>query len=159
MGWMRKVSIGAALCLAAVSLTAAGCGAALTAPSVIAPYSQTDLVAGTGAVAANGNALGVNYVGWLYDSTQPGNKGAQFDASTPQTRALAKPNNPDPPFGFALGTGSVIKGWDQGIVGMQAGGIRRLVIPPSLAYGNTRKGAIPQNSTLIFEVELVTVAN
>jgi len=114
---------------------------------VIVPYSQTDLKVGDGATAANTNALAVHYIGWLYDSTQPDNKGAQFDAN------LA----PADPFGFALGQGSVIKGWDQGIVGMQVGGIRRLVIPPSLAYGNTRKGAIPPNSSLIFEVELVSV--
>ena len=132
---------------AALAVVMAGCGAALTAPSVIVPYSQTDLVVGTGAAAANGNALGVHYIGWLYDSTQPDNKGAQFDANV----------DPADPFGFALGQGSVIKGWDQGIVGMQVGGVRRLVIPPSLAYGSTRKGAIPPNASLIFEITLVSV--
>src|SRR4051794_29375462 len=89
------------LAAAALAVVAAGCGAALTAPSVIVPYSQTDLVVGTGATAAIGNALGVNYIGWLYDPTQPDNKGAQIDANL----------DPANPSGFALGQGSVIAGW------------------------------------------------
>jgi len=101
---------------------------------------------GTGAAAANGQSLTVDYTGWLYDSTQPDEKGAVFDASG------------STPFTFTLGNGSVIAGWDQGVVGMQVGGVRRLVIPPSLAYGAVRHGAIPPNATLLFEIHLTAIA-
>jgi FKBP-type peptidyl-prolyl cis-trans isomerase FkpA len=88
----------------------------------------------------------VNYTGWLYDATKTDNKGPQFDSSVGRT-----------PFQFTLGTGQVIRGWDQGIPGMKVGGRRRLVIPPSLAYGSTRSGPIPPNATLVFDVEMVSI--
>jgi len=87
----------------------------------------------------------VTYTGWLYDGSKADFKGLVFDST------LGKA-----PFSFALGAGAVIKGWDQGIPGMKVGGLRRLVIPPSLAYGPTRSGAIPANSTLVFDVGLVS---
>ena len=124
----------------------AACSPSPAGPTNGAPYNQTDLLVGAGTTAANGNTLGVNYVGWLYDASQPNNQGAQFDASPAGT-----------PFSFTLGAGQVIEGWDRGIVGMNVGGVRRLVIPPSLAYGDTRRGIIPPNATLIFQIELVTV--
>ena len=110
-----------------------------------APYSQTDLVIGTGAIAATGNNVTVAYTGWLHDSTKADAKGTQFDSGT-----LAP---------FVLGTGRVIRGWDQGLVGMRVGGQRRLVIPPELAYGNNSPDTtkIPQNATLVFDVTLNTV--
>lgn len=118
-----------------------------TAPTPLnIPYSQTDLRAGTGPAAVNGNRLTVNYVGWLYDVNAPQNRGFQFDTSIGRG-----------PFPFTLGAGQVIRGWDQGIVGMQVGGIRRLVLPPSLGYGSQGSGSIPPNATLIFEVELLTI--
>ena len=89
----------------------------------------------------------MQYTGWLYESTAKDNKGKEFDSS----------RNAGKPFKFPLGTGSVIKGWDQGIVGMAVGGKRRLVIPPSLAYGATRQGIIPPNATLVFEITLVSI--
>jgi FKBP-type peptidyl-prolyl cis-trans isomerase len=118
--------------------------AATPSPSTTsAPYSQTDLVVGTGTIAASGNTVTVAYSGWLHDSSRPDAKGTQFDSNTIQ---------------FRLGTGQVIRGWDQGIVGMRVGGQRRLVIPPDLAYGSSgRPPAIPPNATLVFDVTLNNV--
>jgi FKBP-type peptidyl-prolyl cis-trans isomerase FkpA len=118
-----------------------------TAPSSSAPFSTVDLIVGTGAEAVSGGVLTVNYTGWVYDSSKPDKKGLQFDTSVGKT-----------PFTFTLGNGSVIKGWDQGLVGMKVGGVRRLVIPPSLAYGAARNNSIPPYSTLVFDVELVDIA-
>jgi peptidylprolyl isomerase len=99
-----------------------------------------DLQVGTGKEAQNGNKLTVNYVGTLTDGTK-------FDSSYDRKE----------PFTFTLGEGQVIKGWDEGLLGMKEGGKRRLTIPPSLAYGESGSGPIPPNSTLIFEIELLKV--
>jgi FKBP-type peptidyl-prolyl cis-trans isomerase FkpA len=125
---------------------AAACGSNNpTNPSSVA-FSQTDLRLGTGAAAASGSALTVNYTGWLYDPTKTDFKGIQFDS----TAAAG-------PFTFMLGAGNVIAGWDQGLAGLKVGGVRQLIIPPSLAYGNVRNGAIPPNSALVFEIELLSL--
>jgi len=101
-----------------------------------------DEVVGTGATAAAGDSVTVNYVGSLTNGTI-------FDASA---------NHGTTGFSFNLGAGQVIQGWDQGIVGMKEGGKRKLVIPASLAYGSRAVGGvIPANSTLVFEVELLKV--
>ena len=90
----------------------------------------------------------VHYSGWLYDPTAPEGKGKKFDSSVDRKV----------PFGFFLGEGKVIKGWDEGVVGMKVGGQRRLVIPPQLGYGaRGAGGVIPPNATLIFDVELLEV--
>jgi FKBP-type peptidyl-prolyl cis-trans isomerase FkpA len=125
---------------------AAGCSSA-TAPTDPVAFSQLDLRLGTGTEAATGNTLTVNYTGWLYDATKTDQKGIQFDTSVGRADFI-----------FQLGVGQVIKGWDQGLVGMKIGGLRRLVVPPSLAYGEFRNGPIPPHSTLVFEIELLDVA-
>jgi len=103
-----------------------------------------DDVVGTGATASSGDSVTVNYVGALTNGTV-------FDASASHQETVNG-------FTFNLGAGQVIKGWDQGIVGMKEGGKRTLVIPASLAYGSQAVGdVIPANSTLIFEVELLKV--
>jgi FKBP-type peptidyl-prolyl cis-trans isomerase FkpA len=130
----------------AVLAGVAGCGGTSTGPSSTAPFSQVDLRVGTGAEAASGNSLTVNYTGWLYDPTRADLKGLQFDTS------LGKD-----PFTFSLGSSQVIQGWDRGLVGMKVGGIRKLVIPPSLGYGGTRNNSIPPYATLVFEVELLDI--
>jgi FKBP-type peptidyl-prolyl cis-trans isomerase FkpA len=131
-------------------LIVAGCGGdddptvgPTPTPTTSAPYSQTDLVVGTGATAAPGNQVTVAYTGWLHDSSRPDAKGTQFDSS--------------PSFQFRLGTGQVIRGWDQGVPGMRVGGQRRLVIPPELAYGSTGRPPIPPNATLVFDITLNNV--
>lgn len=101
---------------------------------------------GTGAEAVAGRTLSVHYTGWLYAPTQSEQKGQQFDSSANRG-----------PFVFVLGIGRVIPGWDRGVVGMRAGGLRRLIIPPDLAYGAQGAPGIPPNSTLVFEVELLDV--
>jgi FKBP-type peptidyl-prolyl cis-trans isomerase FkpA len=125
-----------------VLVFAAGC-ALPTGPSANVPFTATDLVVGTGNAADSGEAITVDYTGWLYDPAAPDHKGLAFDTSVGKT-----------PFTFTLGTGAVIAGWDQGVLGMKVGGTRQLIIPPSLAYGDTRSGPIPANSTLLFEITL-----
>jgi FKBP-type peptidyl-prolyl cis-trans isomerase FkpA len=115
-------------------------------PSRTVPFSQSDLLIGTGAEAVNGKVLTVNYTGWFLDPTKSELKGLQFDTSVGST-----------PFAFTLGIGQVIAGWDQGLPGMKVGGLRRLVIPADLAYGSIRSGPVPPYATLIFEVELLEV--
>jgi FK506-binding nuclear protein len=100
---------------------------------------MTDLKVGEGPAAKKGDIVVVHYTGSLADGTV-------FD-STVEGK----------PFEFSLGFGHVIKGWDQGVAGMQVGGKRRLVIPPSLGYGSQRKGSIPPNSEITFEIELLQI--
>ena len=113
-----------------------------TMPTEITQLMMKDDVVGTGAVATAGDSVTVNYVGALTNGTV-------FDASA---------NHGSAGFTFTLGAGQVIKGWDQGVAGMKEGGKRTLLIPASLAYGSQAVGdAIPANSALIFQVELVKV--
>jgi FKBP-type peptidyl-prolyl cis-trans isomerase len=102
-----------------------------------------DAVVGTGPAATAGRQVSVHYTGWLFVN---GARGAKFDSSKDRGQ----------PFGFALGASQVIKGWDEGVQGMKVGGKRVLTIPPQLGYGARGfPGAIPPNSTLQFEVELL----
>lgn len=108
-----------------------------------------DLRPGSGAEAAPGMTLVVHYTGWLHDPAALGQRGRKFDSSRDRGS----------PFSFPLGAGRVIRGWDIGLSGLRVGGLRRLVIPPELAYGarDVGGGLIPPNSTLVFEVELLGV--
>ena len=108
------------------------------------PYSQTDLTVGTGTEATAGKNATVQYSGWLYSDSGADHKGRQFDQGQ---------------FAFLLGANTVIKGFDNGVTGMKVGGMRRVIMPPSLAYGaqgNVQAG-IPPNAALVFDVTLVNV--
>jgi FKBP-type peptidyl-prolyl cis-trans isomerase len=143
MKLMAVLFVGCALAVSACS----GCdsGSAIpTAPSANVAFSTTELRAGTGATATVGRPVSVRYTGWVYSAGSTDNKGAQFDSGT---------------FSFTVGSG-VIPGFSQGVTGMQVGGIRRVVIPPNLGYGNNpppNQSTIRANETLIFEIELLAV--
>jgi FKBP-type peptidyl-prolyl cis-trans isomerase len=112
------------------------------------PYSATDLRVGTGAEATTNRSAAVNYTGWIYSPTAPDNKGAQFDSSLSPGRS---PLPLTPPW-------NVIQGFAMGVNGMRVGGLRRVVIPPNLGYGNNPpSSAIRPNETLLFEIELIAV--
>jgi len=138
-----------------VSAVIAGCGRDAPPPAAATPAApavtdlvKTDLVVGTGPAIAAGQEAVVHYTGWLYDPSATDNKGKQFDSS--RSRGV--------PFRFPVGGGRVIQGWDQGVVGMQVGGQRRLVIPAFLGYGDRGGGdVIPPGATLLFDVELLGI--
>jgi FKBP-type peptidyl-prolyl cis-trans isomerase len=136
---------------------AAACGGKSEAPpaaaapppaNIVTGLQKTTLKPGTGAAIGGGQIAVVQYTGWLYEAGAADHKGKQFDSSRDRRE----------PFKFPLDTGSVIKGWDQGVVGMKVGESRRLVIPPELAYGDAGAGGvIPPGATLVFDVELVGI--
>jgi FKBP-type peptidyl-prolyl cis-trans isomerase FkpA len=120
---------------------------AVDSANSVAAMQSTDLVVGTGVVAESGKRVTVHYTGWLYDAKAPGQRGEQFDSSVTRGK----------PFSFELGDGQVIKGWDQGVVGMKIGGYRNLIIPSDLAYGRSGRGPIPPAATLVFDIQLIAV--
>lgn len=138
---MRLTLLGAL----ALALVVSGCGKDdnPTAPSANVPFSTVDVRVGTGAEATTGRGASVNFSGYLYSATAAENKGTPFDAGA---------------FSFTVGSG-VIPGFSQGVQGMRVGGVRRIIIPPNLAYGNNPPAGsgIPQNATLVFQVELLAV--
>ncbi|MGA3119494.1 MAG: FKBP-type peptidyl-prolyl cis-trans isomerase [Polyangiaceae bacterium] len=110
------------------------------ASGALEKLTTVTLAKGKGTEAKTGDRVRVHYVGTLPDGTK-------FDSSRDRNK----------PFDFALGAGQVIKGWDQGVAGMRVGEKRKLLIPPSLAYGARGRPGIPPNSALIFEVELLAI--
>lgn len=105
-----------------------------------------DMPRGTGAQPKKGQQVTVNYTGWIFDEPKIGKK---FDSSADHGQ----------PFTFTLGTGQVIPGWDQGVSTMRVGGTRVMILPARLAYGEHGAGdVIPANATLVFSVELLSIA-
>lgn len=125
---------------ALIAMTAAANADFVTQPSGL---KYQDEVVGTGPEPKTGQQVTVHYTGWLYDK---GQKGKKFDSSRDRGQ----------PFSFQIGAGQVIRGWDEGVATMKAGGKRTLVIPPELGYGaRGAGGVIPPGATLIFDVELI----
>ena len=155
------------LLLATAAALAVACAAAPPTPQApppapppvaVAPANCTpapselvvkDLAPGEGPALGFKSAANMWYTGWLYDGCKPDFKGKRFDGNV---------GNPVP-FPLMVGVGRVIKGWDEGLVGMKAKGKRLLIIPPNKAYGAREApgGAIPANSTLVFEVEVANI--
>ncbi|PXW92881.1 FKBP-type peptidyl-prolyl cis-trans isomerase FkpA [Sphaerotilus hippei] len=105
-----------------------------------------DTVTGSGETAVAGREVSVHYTGWLHDPAQPNGRGRKFDSSKDRGQ----------PFRFPLGAGMVIRGWDEGVQGMQVGGTRVLTIPAQLGYGaRGAGGVIPPNAMLVFEVDFL----
>ena len=114
----------------------------------VTKLEKIDNKVGQGAEAVAGKSVDVHYTGWLYDATKKDHKGNKFDSSVDRGAV----------FTFPLGGGRVIKGWDEGVVGMKIGGKRTLIIPSEMGYGaRGAGGAIPPNAALVFDVELFGV--
>jgi FKBP-type peptidyl-prolyl cis-trans isomerase FkpA len=141
------------LVLALSAATGSACGGddeptAASSVSNITTLQITDTKTGTGAEAVAGRQVTVHYTGWLYNANATDHRGRQFDTS----------RDDNVPLTFPLGAGRVIRGWDQGVVGMKVGGTRTLIIPPDLAYGAQGfTDRIPPNATLVFDIELLDV--
>ena len=117
-------------------------------PTTDSGLQYEDTTIGNGATAHAGAQVKVHYTGWLHDANAPQQRGRKFDSSKDR----------NDPFRFSLGAGMVIRGWDEGVQGMQVGGTRVLTIPPGLGYGaRGAGGVIPPDATLVFEVELLGV--
>ena len=142
----------AALSASEQDVRAAPAAASASQPACASPKAPPkelvtkDLVPGSGKTVMFRTAVLVGYTGWLYDGCAPDFKGAKVDSS--EGRAT--------PLGFMVGTGRVIKGWDEGLIGMKEKGKRLLIVPAEKAYGEkgANDGKIPPDATLVFEVEV-----
>ena len=121
-------------------------GATASAPTAL---TVIDRKVGDGATAEANNPLAMHYTGYLWDAAAPDNKGKKFDSSVDRKV----------PFGFILGAGRVIKGWDEGVELLNMGSKATFLIPSGLAYGPNGTGPIPANAVLVFDVELVAIDN
>lgn len=120
---------------------------ALPPSDPISQFQIIDQQPGDGASAQPGQKVSVHYTGWLFDADAPQQRGAKFDSSLDRGQ----------PFSFTVGAGQVIRGWDEGVAGMQVGATRVLMIPPDYGYGERRVGPLPANASLVFEVQLLGI--
>ncbi len=145
---MIRRSIFLAMLCAAAATSSYAAGQDTSATAAANPLVKIDNVVGTGKEATAGSTVSVHYTGWLYKPMLVKQRGKKFDSSVDRKE----------PFEFPLGAGKVIKGWDQGVVGMKVGGKRTLIIPSEMAYGKRGAGGmIPADADLIFDVELLDV--
>ena len=131
--------IAAFVAMLALTACGGGSGGSNTTVSSPAALTKTDNVVGTGAEAVTGKTVSLNYTLWLYSATAADHKGTQLESN---------------PYSFKLGTGAVIGGFEQGVLGMKVGGKRTILVPASLGYGATGSRAVPPNSGLVFEITL-----
>src|SRR5262245_19047264 len=146
-----------ALAMCVVAMLVSACGGKQEAAKPAAPAAavapptelqKIDIQKGVGEGISQGQVAVVHYTGWLYDPTAAEQMGEKFDSSRYRGQ----------PFSFTIGHGDVVRGWDEGVQGMQPGGQRRLVIPPALGYGEVgAQNVIPPNATLVFEIELLKI--
>ena len=138
---------GRRVAILALAATVAACSGPTTPSYVVSvPFASADVIVGTGDELLVGKIAVLDYAGWFYNGSLPDNKGVLFDTSLNRNV-----------FSFLLGSGAVIRGWEQGVPGMRVGGQRRLIVPPDLAYGSTGNGPIPPNATLVFDITLNSV--
>jgi FKBP-type peptidyl-prolyl cis-trans isomerase FkpA len=134
-----------------LTLLTCACSSSAPPPPGKSPITQlvsVDEKVGTGAEAMFGNEVLVHYSGWIYDENRSQKRGREFDSSRDRNDPLA----------FTVGAGEVIKGWDEGVIGMKVGGRRVLTVPPDMAYAKDGLGElIPPDATLIFDIELIEV--
>jgi FKBP-type peptidyl-prolyl cis-trans isomerase FkpA len=125
-----------------------GAAAGPPAAPMVSTLDIVELAPGSGPAITAGQKAVVQYTGWLYETSAPDHQGREFDS----TRTTGQP------FSFVLGAGQVIKGWDQGVLGMKVGGRRRLTIPADLGYGDVGAGnVIPPGAALVFDVDLTAI--
>lgn len=153
---MNKTTLAMVGCLLAIATSTIGYNAIAETTTKDKPamkqkvteLEKIDRKVGEGQEALAPSNVTVHYTGWLYDPSKPEGKGDKFDSSVDRGQ----------PFGFSLGAGMVIKGWDEGVSGMKVGGKRTLIIPSHMGYGaRGAGGVIPPNATLLFDVELLGV--
>ncbi len=142
---MMRVRPGMWLALIAAALAVSACkGSSPTSPDQSSvPYAQADVTVGTGAEATAGKTASVQYILWLYSETATDHKGSQLESGQ---------------FAYVVGSNQVIKGFDNAVLGMKVGGVRRVTVPPSLGYGSAGSApSIPPNAALVFEIGLANV--
>jgi FKBP-type peptidyl-prolyl cis-trans isomerase FkpA len=146
---LRLSTIAALLWAGACGSTSTPAAPTVTLPTGPATLQITDLVIGTGTEAAATSSVFINYTLWRYDPAGTDGKGLLIQTSVGGS-----------PYPFTVGSGTIITGVSQGVIGMKVGGKRLLLIPPSLAYGatGTSDGAIRPNEWIVFEIELLSVA-
>jgi FKBP-type peptidyl-prolyl cis-trans isomerase len=153
MTMLKRISRGLlAACLAAGAASCTGSDTPTSPVVFVGPPNLvvTDVRVGTGAVLAVGQTATVHYGLWLYDPSGNDSKGVFLQDSRLTASAITG-------FKIKIAAGEVIQGWVDGLPGMRVGGLRRLIIPPSLAYGSTGNGQIPPNAWLVFDVDLLGV--